>query len=106
MEMLLSPHLEENLSEIMRTSYNIYSSLEFIGFCVIYNNGKALQSHLLLFEGAFTTTNGLEHHRTDTGKTYPLKTSDETIVRDLMSSAMPSLKNYCAHNDTKTLQIT
>jgi hypothetical protein len=100
MEMLLSPHLQENLSQVMRTSYNIYSSVGFIGFCVIYTNKKVIQSHLLLFESAFIGNNAdFKDLKSDTCKIYPLNTKDLDIVKELMSAAIPTLTKYAAHNE-------
>jgi hypothetical protein len=108
MEILLSPHLLEDTFKVMRTSYNIYSSFGFIGFCVIYHSEKTVQAHLLLFE---TVSLGKpeEDHLPDTGKNYPLKTADADIIKDLMSSAIPTLgKNglkYVASNGQTTYEI-
>lgn len=101
MEILLSPHLHESLSEIMRTSYNIYSSVGFIGFCVIYNNQKAIQAHLLLFDTALPKNGDDCSQRPEIDKNYPLNTSDFHILKDLMSSAISSYskkETYVAHN--------
>jgi hypothetical protein len=101
MEMLVSNHQKENLIGVLRTSYNIYNSIGFIGFCVIYNNKKLIQANLLLFEGL--PVQSLVNQRQDTGKSYPLNTSDLEILNDLMNIAVPSFKEngikYIAHND-------
>jgi hypothetical protein len=101
MEMLVSNHQKENLIGVLRTSYNIYNSIGFIGFCVIYNNKKLIQANLLLFEGL--PVQSLVNQRQDTGKSYPLNTSDLEILNDLMNIALPSFKEngikYIAHND-------
>jgi hypothetical protein len=108
MEILLSPHLQENLTEIMRTSYNIYSSVGFIGFCVIYTNKKNIQANLLLFEGVNGENLSKNGQKPDIAGSYSLNTSDHHILSDLMSKALPSNKGrfkYIAYNDNSMHHI-
>lgn len=92
----------------MRTSYNIYSSFGFIGFCVIYHSDKTIQANLLLFE-TFSSGNISDGEQPDGGKNFPLKTSDLDILKNLMSAAVPSLgKNgmkYIAQSAKAILNI-
>lgn len=109
MEMLHSTHLQGEIFNVMRTSYNIYNSVGFIGFCVIYHHQDDLLAHLLLFEEVSVEDLTKENYQPDSGKSYPLKTSDAQIIRDLMSDSIPLFgkngQKYVANNDNATYNI-
>ena len=81
----------------LRASYNIYCEQNFIGFCIIHNNGYDIQANLILIESIQTGS----HNQIPSGhKNYALNTSDIDIIKDLMSNAVPSFQtdrlNYTA----------
>jgi hypothetical protein len=76
----------------MTTTYNIYSSSGFIGFCFIFNNGQSSQGGLSLFETIGIGGNIMMYQQATKYKNYPLVTTDIVIIRDLMQTCIPSLR--------------
>lgn len=93
----------------MRTSYNIYNSKEFIGFCIITKEFNDRQVNLVLFEGISPEYNHDPDKMPGYTKNYPLDTSDIDIVRDIVSIAKPSVKTdgltYKAKKEGETFKL-
>jgi len=76
----------------MTTTYDIFSNLGFIGFCIIYNNGQVVQGNLLLFETVTLGNNTFMNQHSNNNKFFPLNTADLNVIQDLMLVAIPTLR--------------
>jgi len=78
----------------MTKTYTINSTNGFIGFITIYNNGSFIQGAVYLYETVqIYNGNTMMYQQGGKQNTYNLSIIDIDIIRDLMTTAIPSLRS-------------
>ncbi|MFC2138620.1 hypothetical protein ACFLTE_10625 [Bacteroidota bacterium] len=77
----------------MKTTFNIYSSAGFIGFCFIVNyNEQLVQGGLTIYETFEIEGNTMMYPQSTKYNLYPINKSELDIIRDLIQSLIPTFR--------------